>query len=36
VPALDPTTPPVQDYDLELVARLSAKYGMDVVGPPLT
>jgi hypothetical protein len=26
----------VQDYDLELVARLSAKYGMDVVGPPLT
>ena len=36
VPALDPTTPPAEDYDLELVARLSAKYGMDVIGPPLT
>jgi mannose-6-phosphate isomerase-like protein (cupin superfamily) len=36
VPALDPTTPPVEDYDIETVTRLAAKYGFDVVGPPLT
>jgi len=36
IPAHDTTTPPVQDYDLQQVIRLSAKYGMDVIGPPLT
>jgi quercetin dioxygenase-like cupin family protein len=36
VPALDPATPPVEDYDVQLVIQLSAKYGMDVIGPPLT
>ncbi|HEY6591635.1 MAG TPA: nitroreductase family deazaflavin-dependent oxidoreductase, partial [Actinomycetota bacterium] len=36
IPAHDTTTPPAQDYDLQQVIRLSAKYGMDVIGPPLT
>ena len=36
IPAHDPTTPPAQDYDVQQVIRLSAKYGMDVIGPPLT
>jgi quercetin dioxygenase-like cupin family protein len=36
VPALDPSTPPVEDYDIETVTRLAAKYGFDVIGPPLT
>jgi quercetin dioxygenase-like cupin family protein len=35
-PALDPTTPPVEGYDIETVTRLAAKYGFDVIGPPLT
>ena len=35
VPAHDPTTPPVEDYDVQQVVELSAKYGMDVTGPPL-
>jgi quercetin dioxygenase-like cupin family protein len=35
VPAHDPTTPPTDDYDLERVGELAARYGMDVVGPPL-
>jgi mannose-6-phosphate isomerase-like protein (cupin superfamily) len=36
VPALDPSTPPVEDYDIETVTRLAAKYGFDVIGPPLS
>jgi quercetin dioxygenase-like cupin family protein len=36
VPAHDPTTPPAGDYDVQLAIELSAKYGMDVVGPPLS
>jgi quercetin dioxygenase-like cupin family protein len=36
VPAGDATGPPVEDYDLEKVTVLAAKYGFDVVGPPLT
>jgi quercetin dioxygenase-like cupin family protein len=36
VPADDATTPPVDDYDLQQVIELSARYGMDVIGPPLT
>jgi quercetin dioxygenase-like cupin family protein len=35
VPVHDPTTPPVVDYDIEQVIALSAKYGMDITGPPL-
>jgi hypothetical protein len=38
VPADDATTPPVEDedYDIQQVIELSAKYGMDIIGPPLT
>jgi mannose-6-phosphate isomerase-like protein (cupin superfamily) len=36
IPAHDTTTPPAQDYDVQQVIRLSANYGMDVIGPPLT
>jgi quercetin dioxygenase-like cupin family protein len=35
VPATDPDVPPVEDYDLEQVAVLAARYGFDIVGPPL-
>jgi quercetin dioxygenase-like cupin family protein len=35
VPARDTATPPVEHYDVERVAELAARYGMDVVGPPL-
>ncbi|HKS03683.1 MAG TPA: hypothetical protein VJS86_18560 [Arthrobacter sp.] len=35
-PAHDPTTPPTEDYDAQQVIRLSAKYGMDIIGPPLS
>ena len=35
VPALDPTTPPVEGYDTAEVIALAARYGFDVVGPPL-
>lgn len=34
-PAHDATTPPAEDYDVQQVIQLSAKYGMDVIGPPL-
>jgi hypothetical protein len=34
--ACDPTTPPTEDYDVQQVIELAAKYGMDVIGPPLT
>jgi quercetin dioxygenase-like cupin family protein len=36
VPTLDPSNRPVEDYDIETVTRLAAKYGFDVIGPPLT
>ena len=36
VPALDPTTPPVENYDVQQLIELAAKYGFDVIGPPLT
>lgn len=36
VPAHDPTTPPTLDYDMERVTALAAKYGFDIIGPPLT
>jgi quercetin dioxygenase-like cupin family protein len=36
VPALDPTAPSVEDYDIEHLTALAAKYGFDIVGPPLT
>ena len=36
IPAHDPTTPPADDYDLQQVIELSATYGMDIIGPPLT
>ena len=36
VPAHDTTAPPAEDYDVEQVTALAAKYGMDVIGPPLT
>ena len=35
VPAHDPANPPAEDYDLQRVVELAAKYGFDVVGPPL-
>jgi quercetin dioxygenase-like cupin family protein len=36
VPAHDTTAPPAEDYDVEKVTALAAKYGFDVIGPPLT
>ncbi len=35
VPVTDPTSPPSREYHLEDVKRLAAKYGFDIVGPPL-
>jgi hypothetical protein len=35
VPAHDTTTPPAEDYDIAKVTALAAKYGFEVVGPPL-
>ena len=36
VPALDPTTPPVEDYDVQQLTELAAKNGYDDIGPPLS
>jgi quercetin dioxygenase-like cupin family protein len=36
VPVLASTAPPAGDYDVQQVIQLSAKYGMDVTGPPLS
>jgi mannose-6-phosphate isomerase-like protein (cupin superfamily) len=35
IPVVDPTRSPGRDYDIEHVKVLAAKYGFDIVGPPL-